>query len=51
MVTEEARIDAKFLDGAGEEFKSNDLPNPVFMAVGENTMYAFKFKPSWFTCS
>jgi len=39
---------SKFLNGAGEGFKSNDLPNPVFIAVGKNTIYAFKYKPSWF---
>lgn len=45
-----ATLFSKFLGGAGEGFyNTSDLPNPVFIAVGENTIYAFKFKPSWFT--
>ncbi|MCK5117661.1 MAG: hypothetical protein KAR44_13780 [Candidatus Aegiribacteria sp.] len=43
-----ATLFSKFLDGAGEGFRSNALPNPVFIAVGKNTIYAFKYKPSWF---
>jgi hypothetical protein len=43
-----ATLFSKILDGAGVGFKSNDLPNPVFIAVGDNTIYAFKYKPSWF---
>ena len=39
---------AKFLVGTEVSFRTNDLPNPVFIAVGENTVYAFKYKPSWF---
>jgi hypothetical protein len=37
------------MDGAGAGGKSCDLPNPVFIAVSANTIYAFKFKPFWFT--
>jgi hypothetical protein len=38
---------SKLMDGAGAPAKSSKLPNPVFIAVGSNTIYAFKYKP-WF---
>jgi hypothetical protein len=37
------------MGGIGAISKSSDLPNPVFIAVGTNTIYAFKYKPRWFT--
>ena len=39
---------SKFIDGAGALSKSFDLPNPVFIAVGERYVYAFKYKPRGF---
>jgi len=39
---------SKLMDGAGALSKSFNLPNPVFMAVGTNTIYAFKYKPRGF---
>ena len=39
---------SKFLEGAGAGSKSSDLPNPVFIAVGENTIFAFSYKPRGF---
>ncbi len=39
---------SKLMDGAGAGSKSSDLPNPVFLAVGTNTIYAFKYKPRGF---
>ncbi len=40
---------SKLVDGAGALAGSCDLPNPVFIAVGENTIYAFKYKPRMFS--
>lgn len=39
---------SKFMGGAGVFSKSSDLPNPVFIAVGERYVYAFKYKPRGF---
>jgi hypothetical protein len=36
---------SKLLDGAGAGSRTSKLPNPVFIAVGEKTVYAFKYKP------
>lgn len=38
---------SKLIGGAGAVTKSFKLPNPVFIAAGEDTIYAFKYKP-WF---
>jgi hypothetical protein len=40
---------SKFTGGIGAITKSFDLPNPVFIAVGTDTVYAFKYKPRWFS--
>lgn len=42
---------AKLMDGiggVGTISHTSDLPNPVFIAVGERYIYAFKYKPWWF---
>ncbi len=39
---------SKLMGGIGAITKSFDLPNPVFIAVGTNTIYAFKYKPRGF---
>ena len=39
---------SKLMAGAGAGSKSSDLPNPVFIAVGANIIYAFKYKPRGF---
>jgi hypothetical protein len=39
---------SKFTGGIGAMAKSSDLPNPVFIAVGANTIYAFDYKPRGF---
>jgi len=39
---------SKFMGGAGAPGKSCDLPNPVFIAVGAGTVYAFAYKPRGF---
>ena len=39
---------SKLWDGAGAPSQSFDLPNPVFIAVGSSTIYAFKYKPRGF---
>lgn len=39
---------SKFMGGAGAPGKSFDLPNPVFIAVGSATVYAFDYKPRGF---
>jgi len=39
---------SKFTGGIGAITKSFDLPNPVFIAVGASTVYAFKYKPRGF---
>ena len=41
-------LTSKFMGGAGAGAKSSDLPNPVFIAVGINTIYAFAYKPRGF---
>ena len=38
----------KLLGGIGGGRKSNRLPNPVFIAVGNQTIYAFKYTPRGF---
>lgn len=39
---------SKFLGGAGAGGRSSDLPNPVFIAVGPKTIYAFDYAPKGF---
>ena len=39
---------SKFFGGAGAGAKSSQLPNPVFIAVGPETIYAFKYAPRGF---
>jgi hypothetical protein len=39
---------SKLIDGAGVISKSFNLPNPVFIAVGAKTIYAFDYKPRGF---
>ncbi|MGW8180454.1 MAG: hypothetical protein ACWGQW_17095 [bacterium] len=39
---------SKFLGGIGAGGKTSDLPNPVFIAVGPHTVYAFDYKPRGF---
>lgn len=39
---------AKFLGGIGAGVKTSDLPNPVFIAVGPETIYAFDYRPRGF---
>ena len=39
---------SKFAGGIGAITKSFDLPNPVFIAVGTDTVYAFDYKPRGF---
>jgi len=39
---------SKFLSGGGGLSKTSKLPNPVFIAVGESTVYAFKYVPRGF---
>ena len=34
-----------FLGGFGASWKTSGLPNPVFLAVGKENIYAFKYKP------
>jgi hypothetical protein len=36
------------LTGIGGIDRSSDLPNPVFVAVGSDTVYAFDYKPRGF---
>lgn len=43
-----AALMSKFMGGVGVPLKSHDLPNPVFIAVGERNVYAFKYKPRGF---
>ena len=38
----------KLLGGAGGSMKSSNLPNPVFIAVGDKSVYAFKYAPRGF---
>jgi len=37
-----------FLGGFGAAMKTSDLPNPVFIAVGKENVYAFTYKPRGF---
>lgn len=37
-----------FLGGFGAAWKSSGLPNPVFLAVGKENIYAFAYKPRGF---
>ena len=39
---------SKLMSGAGTIVKSSKLPNPVFLAVGSKTIYAFKYAPRGF---
>jgi hypothetical protein len=39
---------SKFLSGSGAVTRTSDLPQPVLIAVGPTTIYAFKFKPRGF---
>jgi len=39
---------SKLAGGIGAMTKSSDLPNPVFIAVGANAIYAFDYKPRGF---
>ena len=39
---------SKLLGGAGGTGKSFKLPNPVFIAVGPKTIYAFDYRPRGF---
>jgi hypothetical protein len=39
---------SKVAGGIGGMANTSDLPNPVFIAVGANTVYAFDFKPRGF---
>jgi hypothetical protein len=43
-----ATLISKFLGGIGAPLKSSSLPNPVFMAVGTDTIYAFDYRPRGF---
>jgi hypothetical protein len=39
---------SKFLGGMGGMSRTSDLPNPVFIAVGSESVYAFEYKPKGF---
>ncbi len=39
---------SKLMSGAGTIVKSSKLPNPVYLAVGSETVYAFKYAPRGF---
>jgi hypothetical protein len=39
---------SKLMGGAGAISRTSDLPNPVFIAVGSNTVYAFDYAPRGF---
>jgi len=39
---------SKFMGGAGGGTKTSNLPNPVFIGVGSDTIYAFKYAPRGF---
>ena len=41
-------LTSKLMGGAGAVTKSSKLPNPVFIAVGSNTVYAFDYAPRGF---
>ena len=40
---------SKLAGGIGGMASTSDLPNPVFIAAGANTVYAFKYKPRGFS--
>jgi hypothetical protein len=46
--TMSATLLSKVLDGAGAPITAIGLSGPIFLAVGANTIYAFKYKPRWF---
>ena len=39
---------SKLMGGVGISTNTSDLPNPVFIAVGAKTVYAFKYAPRGF---
>jgi hypothetical protein len=39
---------SKLMGGIGAGTKSSNLPNPVFIAVGSKSIYAFKYAPRGF---
>ena len=39
---------SKLMGGGGAGTKSSNLPNPVFIAVGSRSIYAFKYAPRGF---
>jgi hypothetical protein len=39
---------SKLMGGVGAGTKSSNLPNPVFIAVGSTSIYAFKYAPRGF---
>jgi hypothetical protein len=39
---------SSFVLAHGGLTRTSELPNPVLIAVGQNTVYAFKYKPSGF---
>lgn len=39
---------SKLMGGIGAITKSSELPNPVFIAVGVDNIYAFNYKPKMF---
>ncbi len=39
---------SKLAGGIGGIARTSDLPNPVFIAVGANTVYAFDYRPRGF---
>ena len=41
-------LTSKLMGGLGAGAKSSDLPNPVFIAVGEKSIYAFDYAPRGF---
>ena len=41
-------LTSKFLPTGGGIPRTSDLPNPVLVAVGPTTVYAFKYKPKGF---
>ncbi|MGI9645130.1 MAG: hypothetical protein ACR2O6_07465 [Ilumatobacteraceae bacterium] len=41
-------LTSQFLPGGGGLPKTSELPNPVLIAVGPTTVYAFKYKPRGF---
>ena len=43
-----AFLASKLLGGGGVLLHNSKLPNPVFIAVGENTIYAFDYAPRGF---